>query len=185
MKSVILAFQNPEAAGTIQRVVQSGGYNVSAVCTSGAEVLRIARRLDQLIVICSYRLPDMTAGELYEHLPGGAGLLVLLSQSQQSGYDMPYGILSLRMPVSKSTLMETLRTVDLINDRPSTKRSGDAKPPRSEVEKEVISSAKQVLMERDHMSEEQAHRFIQRISMNNGKKMIDTAQMILAGEMVY
>lgn len=34
-------------------------------------------------------------------------------------------------------------------------------------------------MERNHLSEEEAHRYIQKSSMDNGTNMVETAQMIL------
>jgi response regulator NasT len=46
-------------------------------------------------------------------------------------------------------------------------------------EKQVIESAKNVLIERNNFSEAQAHRFIQKKSMDTGKKMIETAMIIL------
>ena len=43
----------------------------------------------------------------------------------------------------------------------------------------MIVQAKELLMQRDHLSEAQAHRYIQKKSMDAGKKMEDTAQEIL------
>ncbi|MGN1097867.1 MAG: ANTAR domain-containing response regulator [Clostridia bacterium] len=186
MKSVILAFQNPDAANTIQRVVQLGGYGVSGICSGGAEVLRMLEWTSASAVICGYRLKDTTAAELFQNLPQGIGMLVLLSQNQADNVDMPYGIQSLNLPVSRTELLDTLKTVIMINDRPSTKKSGeDTRPGRSEEDKKTIVLAKELLMEHSNMTEDQAHRFIQRVSMNNGSKMIDTARAILAGDIVY
>ena len=39
--------------------------------------------------------------------------------------------------------------------------------------------AKAVLMQRNHLTEEEAHRYIQKCSMDNGTNMVETAQMIL------
>ncbi len=39
---------------------------------------------------------------------------------------------------------------------------------------------KAVLMNRNHMSEEEAHGYIQKCSMNSGMNMVETAQMVLA-----
>lgn len=35
-------------------------------------------------------------------------------------------------------------------------------------------------MERNHLSEEEAHRYLQKQSMDMGRSMLETAQMILA-----
>ena len=186
MKSVIIAFQNPEAAETIRRVVQMGGYSVSGVCSGGAEVLRMLEWSPTSAVVCGYRLKDTTAADIYHDLPQGVGMLVLLAQNQAGAVELPYGIQSVNLPLSRTALLDTLKTVIMINDKPATKKSGeDKRPGRSNADKQTIARAKELLMEQNNMTEDQAHRFIQRVSMNNGSKMIDTAAAILAGNIVY
>jgi len=51
---------------------------------------------------------------------------------------------------------------------------------RSMEEKELIRQAKELLMERNHMSETEAHRYIQKCSMDSGTNMVETAQMIVS-----
>ena len=43
----------------------------------------------------------------------------------------------------------------------------------------MIRQAKALLMERNNMTEEEAHRYLQKCSMDNGTNMVETAQMIL------
>lgn len=50
---------------------------------------------------------------------------------------------------------------------------------RSEREENYIRNAKFLLMDRNHLSEEEAHRYIQKCSMDNATNMVETAQMIL------
>ena len=45
---------------------------------------------------------------------------------------------------------------------------------------EMIAEAKALLMERNNMTEEEAHRYIQKRSMDNGTGLTETAQMILS-----
>ena len=58
------------------------------------------------------------------------------------------------------------------------------KRPRSTREKAVIEKAKAFLMERNHMTEEEAHRYVQKCSMDSGNSMVETAQMIISLERV-
>ena len=55
------------------------------------------------------------------------------------------------------------------------------RPRRSEGEQELIRQAKAVLMDRSGMSEEQAHRYLQKKSMNSGARLTQTAQLVLDG----
>ena len=56
-----------------------------------------------------------------------------------------------------------------------------SKAERSSDDKIIIERAKLYLMNKYKITEEAAHRFLQKNSMNRGKKMIDTAKEILNG----
>lgn len=53
---------------------------------------------------------------------------------------------------------------------------------RSQEERELVERAKAVLMGRHGMTEEQAHRFLQKQSMDNGARLTDTARLVLADQ---
>ena len=54
-----------------------------------------------------------------------------------------------------------------------------ARPQRSQEELALIDRAKALLMDRNGMTEEQAHRYLQKKSMDSGAKLIQTAQQVL------
>jgi response regulator NasT len=60
------------------------------------------------------------------------------------------------------------------------KKLREKKPVRNEEETAIILHAKGLLMERNSMTEEEAHRYIQKHSMDNGTNMVETAQMVLS-----
>ena len=51
---------------------------------------------------------------------------------------------------------------------------------RTKEEQAVINQAKEVLMDKNNMSENEAHRYIQKSAMDSGRTMVETAEMILA-----
>lgn len=51
---------------------------------------------------------------------------------------------------------------------------------RGPKQREVIAKAKRLLMDRNHMSEEEAHRYLQKCSMESGTNMAETAEMVLS-----
>ena len=53
------------------------------------------------------------------------------------------------------------------------------RPRRNEEEEQVIREAKALLMERNQMTEDQAHRWIQKKSMDSGAKLVQTARVVL------
>ena len=50
---------------------------------------------------------------------------------------------------------------------------------RTEAEKKLISEAKRFLMEENYMTEEEAHQYIQRCSMDNGCSLTETARKLM------
>ena len=83
------------------------------------------------------------------------------------------------MPLKVQDLMSTLEMMCMNQERRKKKLRARPKQ-RSEAEKRVLWEAKTVLMERNHMTEEEAHRYIQRCSMDSGTSLTETAQMVLA-----
>ena len=51
---------------------------------------------------------------------------------------------------------------------------------RSDEERQILVEAKAVLMSRNGLSEDEAHRYIQKRSMDNGTGLVETAEMILS-----
>ena len=80
-----------------------------------------------------------------------------------------------------------LKVYDLLNSiemlrqgiRSRKKKRREAAKNRSPEQKAVITEAKALLMERNHMTEEEAHRYLQKSSMDSGTNMLETAQMVL------
>lgn len=60
------------------------------------------------------------------------------------------------------------------------KKKQKSKPKvRSESDRKVITAAKELLMERNQMTEQEAHRYIQKLSMDSGNNIVETAIMII------
>ena len=51
---------------------------------------------------------------------------------------------------------------------------------RSEKEQKMIDAAKKLLMDRNSMTEEEAHRYMQKCSMDSGTNLVETAEMVFA-----
>ena len=69
MINTIVVFQKQEDARGISNLLLRNGYNVSAVCTSGAMALSNIDEMDYGIIVCGYSFNDMKYFELAENLP--------------------------------------------------------------------------------------------------------------------
>jgi response regulator NasT len=88
-------------------------------------------------------------------------------------------LVCLSTPLKVHELLGTLEMMDYTITRNRRRMRAKGKT-RSVEEREILDQAKGVLMERNSMTEEEAHRYIQKRSMDNGTGMVETAQMILS-----
>ncbi len=59
------------------------------------------------------------------------------------------------------------------------KRAGFKPRQRSEEELKVINEAKRLLMKKNNLTEDEAHKYIQRVSMESGSGLVETAGKVL------
>lgn len=178
MLSIIIAFPKIEDSINIKNALLRNGYEIHATCTTGAQVIGIADDLDGGIIVCGYRLSDMHYAELNNCLPKGFEML-LVASAKKLEECTDKNIVSLSMPIKMQDLLNTLQL--MCHDYSRRRKKEKDKPKvRSESDKSLLTKAKLVLMERNNMSEEEAHRYIQKSSMDSGTNMIEMAEMILS-----
>lgn len=176
MVGIIVVFPKAEDAKNIRNILVRNGYQVSAVCTSGAQVLTVTDHLADGIVVCGYKLTDMMYTQLKEYLPAGFDMLLIASEHALSQF--PDGeIIRLSLPLKVHDIKDTLdmMTENILRRRKKAKLKPKV---RSEEEKKLIQEAKELLMSRSNMSEEEAHRYMQKCSMDSGTNLTETAEMI-------
>lgn len=178
MTGIIIAFPRLENGKKIKTILTRSGFHVAGVCTSGAQALQEANDLGLGVVLCTYRLPDMMYRELRECLPEGFQMVTISSREQWED-NGDSSVISLAQPLKVHELISTMEMVVCNVERIRRKRRSRPRQ-RSEEERALILRAKNILMERNNMTEEEAHRYLQKTSMDNGTSFTETAQMILS-----
>lgn len=177
MTGIIVVFPKLEDAKSIKNILVRNGFTVTAVCTTGGQAIGIADTMNGGIVLCGYRLPDMVCRELHDCLPQGFEMLLMASQSVLNEAPVP-NIVGLAMPLKVHDLINTVGMMAEAAER--SRRLRRTRPrERSAEESMLIRDAKRLLMERNHMSEDEAHKYIQKCSMDSSTNMVETAQMVL------
>lgn len=178
MTNIIVVLPKLEDAKGIKNVLVRSGFQVTSVCTTGAQAISQADGLHDGIVICSYKLVDMMYDQLQECLPYGFEMLLMASRNVINEC-YGNGIVCLSMPLRVNDLVNT---VNMMTDNILRRRRKKRLQPkvRSTEEETVIGQAKELLMSRNHMDEEEAHRYLQKCSMDSGTNLVETAQMVLS-----
>lgn len=178
MISIIVAFPKLDDAKSIRNLLVRNGFHVPNVANNGAAVVHMANELDGGIVVCGYKFQDMIYHELHEYLPEDFQMLLVASKAVLGGCQ-DEEIMCLSMPIKAYELLETLAMLVGEKEREQKRRRRMPRP-RSEEEQKILDEAKELLMERSNLTEEEAHRYIQKNSMDVGRSMVETAQMLLS-----
>lgn len=178
MTNIIVAFSKPEDGKNIKGILVRSGFQVAAVCASGSQAIAAAEGLSGGIVVSGYRFEDMLYDELRQCLPGTFDLLLISSPARWGGRP-PGNVICLPMPLKVHDLLDTLEMMVQAQTR-LRKKMRDKPKERSEDEQRLIAQAKSLLMERNNMTESEAHRYIQKCSMDSGTNLVETAQMVIS-----
>lgn len=178
MTSVIVVLPKMEDANNIKHLLVRCGISVSGVCAAGAQAISMADGFNDGIIICGYKMTDMIYTQLYEDMPHGFEMLLIASRQMIGGGMVENGIMCLTMPLKAHDLINTVNM--MIQNMERRRRKSRSRPrERRPEETAIIKEAKEVLMNRNHMSEEEAHKYIQKCSMDSGTNLVETAQMVL------
>ena len=175
MESVIIAFENQKNALRVKEILEGDGAADCLLCRTADQLRRACRQFRVPVVVCGHKLGDQTAQLIFEDLPACA-MLVLARQDLLELMDND-DIFRLPAPVSRVDLLASVRMLLQVG-RWLERR---VRPQRSQEERTLIDQAKAVLMDRGGMTEEQAHRYLQKKSMDSGAKLTQTAQLVLDG----
>ena len=179
MVNIIVVFSSQKDGINIRNLLMRHGHNVVTVCTNGAAV---SQAVDQMegsdgIVVSGYKYQDMTYSDLLADLPDTWQMIVMASPGNLSRI-FEYNVIKIPMPVKVYDLFTTLQAIEITIIRRRKKRREKPKE-RSSAEIALLEHAKSLLMETKNMSEVEAHRYIQKCSMDNRTNMVETAQMVI------
>ena len=172
----------------VRDVLAMSGFGDITCVTSASEALQEMNRRSSGILICCVQLPDLYYREILFCMPSTFHLLLLDSEHVISGL-REEDVMALALPVRAHELTSTLRMMEqslmrelrgiLPEDQRQRRQASGKKRSLSARDRKDIDDAKALLIERNHMTEEEAYRYLQKTSMDTGRTMTETAQMVL------
>ena len=175
MEKIIVAFAKEESGRRIRDILESSGTASCVVCRSAAEVKRVVSKQRISAVVCGYKFHDESAEHLFEDLPPACAMLMVAAQGMLEMCESD-DIFKLASPVSRGDLIASVRLLLQVGHR----LEKITRPRRSEEEKAVVEQAKAVLMAGRGFTEEEAHRYLQKRSMDSGTRLLETARWVLS-----
>jgi DNA-binding NtrC family response regulator len=175
MEKIVVAFENENNRKRVCDILEANGIPVKVSCRSGAEAIRAIRKMSGGIVISGFKLAEMTAADLAYDLSGIA-MVLTIAAPQYLEQCVNDNMFKLPTPFSRGDLVSSVRMLLQMQE----KHYRSAPPRRSGKDTADINKAKEILMSKNGMTEEEAHRFIQRRSMDTGMKAVETARLIIS-----
>ena len=175
METVIVAFENTAMSQKFSVVLESTGTARCLTCHSGDQVRRYLSGHQVYCVVCGPHLTDGPAEWLYEDLPPSCSLL-LVGPQHILDTCMTREIFKLPTPIRKEEALSTVRLLLQFGHR----MERFVRPRRSTAEQEMVDKAKKLLMEQKGLSEDEAHRALQKRSMDAGSRLTQTARQVIA-----
>lgn len=177
MGTILIAMPKEESSNHLVEIIKSEGllYDIE-VCRTASDVLRISNERDFGLIICTKQIMEMSYIELAGYIPEFFGM-ILLTKDATSEMPSEY-VTRLILPLKKRELLQEIATMSNLFERRIRKKK-KAPPRRSKEEQKLIDEAKALLMEQKGMTEPEAFRYIQKSSMDTGRGMVESAQMVL------
>ena len=182
MVNIIVAFPKDSNAKSIRNSLIRNGINVTAVCTTGGQVIQRVGDSPDTIIISAFRFRDMLFRELKEYLSPDTEMILLISRQMEEelwGEDIDY----LTMPVQMQELLMKIEEAEyrIAERRQQRKRIKI----RSKRQLEDIAFAKELLQIHNGLTEAEAHRYLQKRSMDSGLNLAETAKMVIESYREY
>ena len=164
MRQVFVTFPGESARSRVRAALEAEGLPVRGLFRGGGETVRAVRLMGGGVVVCGWRLSDMTAAQLKDDLSGLAAV-VAVARGDEAAACRASGIPVVSDPFTPAEL--TAPVAALAADAPSPGESL------------LLIRAKSLLAARRGMTEPAAHRFLQRLSMSRRLPLLACARRVI------
>lgn len=181
---IVIGSSSEKMMKQLSQFLTENGFNIVGETTSGHELLRKVHTVYPDLAIVDYRLKGMNGYELSEILVSEKICpVVALISNAEVGYFINLSqeptFVPLVKPCSRQTLGNTINLLvktsksigELEKELKSMKSDKDAKA--------LIAKAKRLLIENMNLTEEEAHRRIQKQSMDKGIAKVKIAEAVI------
>ncbi len=171
-QNLFIAFDNKKVSLSVAKILLSNGIKVNKIAESVSDILYVNRYYNSGIIITGYCFDNQYINDIIDHIHGNFNVICIGKREQLEFCDDDR-IFKLAVPLNKTDLLcsvEMLMTIET---------GYKPKAHKSQSDERLIQRAKQALIDIYSMSEEQAHRYMQKKSMDTGRKLADIARIIL------
>ena len=177
---IIIALSNIETANKLKSLLVQEGYDIIGLCTSGNELIRLVMQYSPDLVLVGYKFKDMSLLDVYETLVDTTSFLAIVNEPYRSFIEEDTDIYCIGTKISNVLLTNAIDLIFQGKKRIKKLRDQVEKLEHTIEDRKLIEKAKGQLMSTSGLTENEAFRYMQKISMDSGKRMKDIASLILS-----
>ena len=182
-QSIMIVSRSSKMIEFIKSALPPERFSPIIVCSNASDARRkiLSRRSD--IVIIDTPLPDEFGTKLAQDLSGEYAVAVIVKPEllERCSFKLEqYGVVTLPKTLYRSVLYQTmmLLSVSVTKMKRLSQDRDQLKAKLREVKN--VTKAKALLMSQRNMTEEEAHRYIEKTAMDSGRKKGDVAKEIIS-----
>ncbi len=182
---ILIAARSADIANKIKSVLEQEFFVVSDICISGNETIRKVRTYQPDLLVCDYELGDMTSVNIGDIIiKGGLCSMIMLCNQVQKDYAESLfsypSLICLGKPLNRSVLCNSIE-ISLKSRKGIQLLENEINKLKEDIEtRKIIEKAKGLLMDKLHMTEEQAYNRLRKQSMDSQTPMKKVASIIVA-----
>lgn len=182
---ILLAGGTEKGRAMLQSLVPPGRFERVQVCSGGAETRRAFAGGEWAMVVINTPLGDESGLELAVEMAhhSAAGVLLLVKADLAETVSLRVGddgVLVLPKPVPRPLFDQAVSFAMAMRNRLLSVHAENARLEKKLAEQRVVSRAKCLLIEHLRLTEEQAHRHIEKLAMDSRQTSAAVAQEIMS-----
>lgn len=180
---ILIADDEPLIRTDLKEMLEGMGHEVVAEARDGREALDLAARKKPDILILDIKMPRLSGLEAAKEVADRYPVIILTAYSERDLIRLAQdaGVMSyLTKPFREENLSPAIE-LSVTHFLEKSELTGRVARLKNELEtRKAIDRAKGLLMESEHLTEAQAYRRIQKISMDRNKTLKAVAEAIIA-----
>lgn len=161
------------------------GYAAVSVVSSGDEARRRLQQDTFSLIVLNTPLKDefgyQLSLQLTQNTCSGVVMLCKADMAEEmTNKTISYGVLVVAKPLNRAALLQAIRMGKAMHGRMMHMKAENDKLQKKLEELRCVSCAKCILIEREQYTEEQAHRYIEKLAMDTRRNRREVAMEILS-----
>lgn len=184
-EKALLVSSTEKGRALLQTLLPPDMFSSVQLCQSGVEARRECAQTEYAMVLINTPLTDESGLDLAMELAGqtDAGVLLIVKSELAETVAIRverYGVLVIPKPVVRVQFDQALRFAMAMRSRMQALREENARLQKKLAEQRLVDRAKFVLIQYLGMTEEQAHRYIEKQAMDTRQTKVAVAQTIIS-----